>query len=118
MFFVVFLFFALSFFGYYNITLPTWIVNRSSQAEEAGGIVGIFFMALTLVIVSFSCTGPILGSLLGGVASSSKDVPTLLSFALGGFGLAWAFVFGFLALFPQVLLSLPKSGSWMNTLKV
>lgn len=117
-FFVVFLFFALSFFGYYNITLPTWIVNRSSQAEEAGGIVGIFFMALTLVIVSFSCTGPILGSLLGGVASSSKDVPTLLSFALGGFGLAWAFVFGFLALFPQVLLSLPKSGSWMNTLKV
>lgn len=118
LFFFVFLFFALSFFGYYNITLPGWLLNKSSQAEAAGGIVGIFFMAFTLVIVSFSCTGPILGSLLGGVASGSKNVPLLLTFALGGFGLAWAIVFGFLALFPQVLLSLPKSGSWMNTLKV
>ena len=64
-FFAVFLFFALSFFGYYEITLPSWIANKSSKAEQAGGVVGIFFMALTLVIVSFSCTGPILGSLLG-----------------------------------------------------
>lgn len=117
-FFVVFLFFAFSFFGYYNITLPNWLVNKSAQAEDKGGMVGIFFMALTLVIVSFSCTGPILGSLLGGVASGSKNVPLLLTFALGGFGLSWALVFGLLALFPQVLLSLPKSGSWMNTLKV
>lgn len=117
-FFAIFLFFALSFFGYYEITLPSWIANKSSKAEEAGGIVGIFFMALTLVIVSFSCTGPILGSLLGGVVAGATNVPTLLTFALGGFGLAWALVFGLLALFPQALQSLPKSGGWMNTVKV
>ncbi len=117
-FFAIFLFFALSFFGYYEITLPSSIANKSSKAEEAGGIIGIFFMALTLVIVSFSCTGPILGSLLGGVVAGAKNVPTLLTFALAGFGLAWALVFGLLALFPQALQSLPKSGGWMNTVKV
>ncbi|MFC0344606.1 thioredoxin family protein [Epilithonimonas hispanica] len=117
-FFAIFLFFALSFFGYYEITLPSWIANKSSKAEEAGGIIGIFFMALTLVIVSFSCTGPILGSLLGGVVAGATNVPTLLTFALAGFGLAWALVFGLLALFPQALQSLPKSGGWMNTVKV
>jgi len=117
-FFAIFVFFAISFFGYYNISLPSGLINRSSKAEDAGGIVGIFFMAFTLVIVSFSCTGPILGSLLGGVASTSKNVPLLLTFALGGFGMAWALVFGALALFPQLLASLPRSGSWMNTLKV
>ena len=117
-FFAIFLFFALSFFGYYEITLPSWIANKSSKAEEAGGMIGIFFMALTLVIVSFSCTGPILGSLLGGVVAGATNVPTLLTFALGGFGLAWALVFGLLALFPQALQSLPKSGGWMNTVKV
>lgn len=117
-FFVIFLFFALSFFGYYEITLPSWIANKSSKAEEAGGIIGIFFMALTLVIVSFSCTGPILGTLLGSAITGAKDVPMLLTFALAGFGLAWAIVFGLLALFPQALQSLPKSGGWMNTVKV
>ena len=117
-FFAIFFFFALSFFGYYEITLPSSIANKSSKAEEAGGIIGIFFMALTLVIVSFSCTGPILGSLLGGVVAGATNVPTLLTFALGGFGLAWALVFGLLALFPQALQSLPKSGGWMNTVKV
>lgn len=117
-FFIIFLFFALSFFGYYEITLPSSIANKSSKAEEAGGIIGIFFMALTLVIVSFSCTGPILGSLLGGVVSGAQNVPTLLTFALAGFGFAWAIVFGLLALFPQALQSLPKSGGWMNTVKV
>ncbi len=117
-FFGIFLFFALSFFGYYDITLPSWVANKSSRAEEAGGMVGIFFMALTLVIVSFSCTGPILGSLLGGVATSSRNIPLLLTFALAGFGLSWAIVFGLLALFPQALQSLPKSGGWMNTVKV
>ena len=117
-FFVIFLFFAGSFFGYYDITLPSSIANKSSKAEEAGGIIGIFFMALTLVIVSFSCTGPILGSLLGSAVTGSSNVPMLLTFALGGFGLAWAIVFGLLALFPQALQSLPKSGGWMNTVKV
>ena len=117
-FFAVFLFFALSFFGYYEITLPSWIANKSSKAEQAGGLVGIFFMALTLVIVSFSCTGPILGSLLGSVVTGASDVALLLTYALAGFGLAWAVIFGLLALFPQALQSLPKSGAWMNTIKV
>ncbi len=117
-FFVIFIFFAGSFFGYYDITLPSSIANKSSKAEEAGGIIGIFFMALTLVIVSFSCTGPILGSLLGSAVTGSANVPMLLTFALAGFGLAWAIVFGLLALFPQALQSLPKSGGWMNTVKV
>lgn len=117
-FFIIFIFFAGSFFGYYDITLPSAIANKSSKAEEAGGLIGIFFMALTLVIVSFSCTGPILGSLLGSAVTGSTDVPMLLTFALAGFGLAWAIVFGLLALFPQALQSLPKSGGWMNTVKV
>ena len=117
-FFAVFLFFALSFFGYYEITLPSWIANKSSKAEQAGGLVGIFFMALTLVIVSFSCTGPILGSLLGSVVTGASDVALLLTYALAGFGLAWAVIFGLLALFPQALQALPKSGAWMNTIKV
>jgi len=117
-FFAVFLFFALSFFGFYEITLPSWIANKSSKAEQAGGVVGVFFMALTLVIVSFSCTGPILGSLLGSVVTGASDVALLLTYALAGFGLAWAVIFGLLALFPQALQSLPKSGAWMNTIKV
>lgn len=117
-FFVIFIFFAGSFFGFYEITLPSSIANKSAKAEEAGGIIGIFFMALTLVIVSFSCTGPILGSLLGTAVSGSSDVPMMLTFALAGFGLAWAIIFGALALFPQALQSLPKSGGWMNTVKV
>ena len=117
-FFLIFLFFAGSFFGYYDITLPSAIANKSSKAEDAGGIIGIFFMALTLVIVSFSCTGPILGSLLGSAVTGSANVPMLLTFALAGFGLSWAIVFGLLALFPQALQSLPKSGGWMNTVKV
>ncbi|MGC4129175.1 MAG: cytochrome c biogenesis protein CcdA [Bergeyella sp.] len=118
LFFAIFIFFAGSFFGYYDITLPSSIANKSSKAEEAGGIIGIFFMALTLVIVSFSCTGPILGSLLGSAVTGSANVPMLLTFALAGFGLSWAIVFGLLALFPQALQSLPKSGGWMNTVKV
>ncbi|WP_333597647.1 protein-disulfide reductase DsbD family protein [Chryseobacterium flavum] len=117
-FFIIFIFFAGSFFGYYDITLPSSIANKSSKAEEAGGIIGIFFMALTLVIVSFSCTGPILGSLLGSAVTGSVNVPVLLTFALTGFGLAWAIIFGILALFPQALQKLPKSGGWMNTIKV
>ncbi|PIE50451.1 MAG: protein-disulfide reductase [Flavobacteriales bacterium] len=117
-FFAIFLFFAGSFFGYYEITLPSSIANKSSKAEAAGGLIGLFFMALTLVIVSFSCTGPILGSLLGGAITGATNVPMLLTFALAGFGLSWGIIFGLLALFPQALHSLPKSGGWMNTIKV
>ncbi len=116
-FFLVFVFFAFSFFGYYEITLPSSWINKSDKASDAGGIIGLFFMALTLVIVSFSCTGPILGSLLAGSISSADGANQLTS-AFAGFGLSWAILFGIFAWFPQLLKSLPKSGGWMNTLKV
>jgi thiol:disulfide interchange protein DsbD len=117
-FFLIFLFFAFSFFGYYELTLPSSWANRLDFASnKTGGIIGIFLMALTLAIVSFSCTGPILGSLLAGSLSSTEGA-TQLSMGMIGFGLALALPFGFFALFPNLLQSLPKSGGWMNTLKV
>jgi thiol:disulfide interchange protein DsbD len=117
-FFVIFIIFAFSFFGYYEITLPTsWSSKMDDKASSIGGVVGIFFMALTLALVSFSCTGPILGSLLGG-SLSSDGVATQLSFGMGGFGLALALPFALFALFPNWLNSLPKSGGWLNTVKV
>lgn len=117
-FFVIFIFFAFSFFGYYEITLPTsWSSKMDDKASSIGGIVGIFFMALTLALVSFSCTGPILGSLLGGSLSSDGGA-IQLSFGMGGFGLALALPFALFALFPNWLNSLPKSGGWLNTVKV
>jgi len=117
-FFVIFIVFSLSFFGYYEITLPTsWSSKMDDKASSVGGIVGIFFMALTLALVSFSCTGPILGSLLGGSLSSDGGA-TQLSFGMGGFGLALALPFALFALFPNWLNSLPKSGGWLNTVKV
>jgi len=117
-FFLIFLFFAFSFFGYYELTLPSSWANRLDFASnKAGGIIGIFLMALTLAIVSFSCTGPILGSLLAGSLSSTGGA-TQLSMGMTGFGLALALPFGLFALFPNLLQSLPKSGGWMNTLKV
>ncbi|MCF4101315.1 thioredoxin family protein [Gillisia sp. M10.2A] len=117
-FFVIFIVFALSFFGYYEITLPSsWSSKMDDKASSIGGVVGIFFMALTLALVSFSCTGPILGSLLGGSLSSDGGA-TQLSFGMGGFGLALALPFALFALFPNWLNSLPKSGGWLNTVKV
>lgn len=117
-FFIVFIIFAFSFFGYYEITLPTsWSSKMDDKASSIGGGVGIFFMALTLALVSFSCTGPILGSLLGGSLSSDGGA-TQLSFGMGGFGLALALPFALFALFPNWLNSLPKSGGWLNTVKV
>jgi thiol:disulfide interchange protein len=113
-FFVIFILFAFSFFGYYDITLPSWMANKSDKASESGGIIGLFFMALTLVIVSFSCTGPVLGSILANAIQN----PNQLTMAFGGCGLAWALVFGVFALFPQFLHTMPKSGGWMNTVKV
>ncbi|MFL2594990.1 MAG: cytochrome c biogenesis protein CcdA [Flavobacteriaceae bacterium] len=118
LFFLIFLFFAFSFFGYYELTLPSSWANRLDFASnKAGGFIGIFLMALTLAIVSFSCTGPILGSLLAGSLSSTEGA-TQLSMGMTGFGLALALPFGLFALFPNLLQSLPKSGGWMNTLKV
>jgi thiol:disulfide interchange protein DsbD len=117
-FFLIFLVFAFSFFGYYEITLPSsWSTRMDSKATSIGGMIGVFFMALTLAIVSFSCTGPILGSLLGGSLSSDGGA-TQLSFGMAGFGLALALPFALFALFPNWLNSLPKSGGWLNTVKV
>lgn len=114
-FFAVFMFFAGSFFGYYELTLPSSWTNRSAQAEGTGGILGIFFMALTLALVSFSCTGPILGSLLVGTASGGAWP---LTAGMAGFGLALALPFAIFAGFPQLLQSLPSSGGWLNSVKV
>ncbi|RFN58006.1 protein-disulfide reductase DsbD family protein [Marixanthomonas ophiurae] len=117
-FFVIFMVFAFSFFGFYEITLPnSWSSKMDSKASSIGGIIGIFFMALTLAIVSFSCTGPILGSLLGGSLTSDGGAMQL-TFGMGGFGLALALPFALFALFPNWLNSLPKSGGWLNTVKV
>lgn len=118
-FFLVFVFFAFSFFGYYELTLPSSWANRMDKASSrTGGMVGIFFMALTLAIVSFSCTGPILGGLLGSTALAEGDVASNLSAGMLGFGVALGLPFALFALFPAWLNSLPRSGGWMNTVKV
>lgn len=116
-FFVVFLFFAFSFFGFYELTLPSSWTNKANSAEGVGGIVGVFFMALTLALVSFSCTGPILGSLLAGALSSDGGAWQLTS-GMAGFGAALALPFGLFAAFPGWMKSLPKSGGWLNNVKV
>ena len=116
-FFIIFLLFAFSFFGYYELTLPSSWVDRSTKRESVGGIIGIFFMALTLAVVSFSCTGPILGSLLAGSISSDSGAWELTA-GMGGFGLALGLPFAVFAMFPNMLEALPKSGGWLNTIKV
>ena len=117
-FFVIFLVFAFSFFGYFELTLPaSWSNALDSKANSIGGIIGVFLMALTLAIVSFSCTGPILGTLLGSSLTSDGGA-TQLSLGMGGFGLALALPFSLFAMFPKWLNSLPKSGGWLNTVKV
>ena len=116
-FFAILVFFAFSFFGFYEITLPSSWGSKMDNASNVGGIVGIFFMALTLGIVSFSCTGPILGSLLAGSLTSDGGAMQL-TFGMVGFGLALALPFALFALFPSWLNSLPKSGGWLNTTKV
>ncbi len=116
-FFIVFVFFAGSFFGFYELTLPSSWTNRTTEGENSGGIIGVFFMALTLAIVSFSCTGPILGSLLAGSLSSDGGAWQLTS-GMAGFGVALGLPFTLFAMFPNMLKSLPKSGGWMTTVKV
>ncbi|UCD62278.1 MAG: thioredoxin family protein, partial [Flavobacteriaceae bacterium] len=118
-FFLIFVFFAFSFFGYYELTLPSsWSTKMDSFSSKVGGGLGIFFMALTLAIVSFSCTGPILGGLLGSTTLAEGDVANNLSAGMLGFGVALALPFALFALFPAWLNSLPKSGGWMDTVKV
>ena len=114
-FFAIFIFFALSFFGLYEINLPSGFSGKADSKAGTGNIVGIFFMALTLAIVSFSCTGPILGSLLVGSLTGGA---IQLTAGMGGFGLALALPFALFALFPNWLNSLPKSGGWLNSVKV
>ena len=114
-FFLVFMIFAASFFGAFEITLPSWLVNKSDENSEKGGIAGIFFMALTLVLVSFSCTGPIIGSVL--IKSTAGEfwnpIVTMLAFSI-----TFALPFTIFAFFPSVLKKLPKSGGWLNSVKV
>lgn len=114
-FFVVFLLFALSFFGLFEINLPSGFVNKIDAMSDKGGLVGVFFMALTLAVVSFSCTGPIVGSLLVKSAGGMVLKPILGMLA---FSSAFAIPFTLFALFPGWLSSLPKSGGWLNSVKV
>jgi len=114
-FFAVFMLFAFSFFGMFEIVLPSWLVNKSDKQADRGGFLGSFFMALTLVLVSFSCTGPIVGALLVQSAGGQILKPIVGMF---GFSLAFALPFTLFALFPGWLNNLPKSGGWLNSVKV
>lgn len=122
LFFVIFIAFALSFFGLYEITLPSSWANQTDKLAGRGGIMGIFFMAFTLALVSFSCTGPIIGSLL--VQAATGQGPEIGIFKIKpimgmfGFSFALALPFTLFALFPQWLKTLPKSGGWMENVKV
>lgn len=114
LFFIIFVFFAFSFFGFYEIRLPSsWSTNSDKMADK-GGLLGIFFMAFTLALVSFSCTGPIIGAAL--VESASNQVGPFI--VMLGFSLGLAIPFGLFAAFPAWLNSLPQSGGWMNSVKV
>lgn len=116
-FFAMLVFFAVSFFGAFEITLPSkWTTATDAKANSAGGLLSIFFMAFTLVLVSFSCTGPIIGTLLVEAFSQSNILGPLLG--MGSFALGLALPFGLFAFFPSLLKELPRSGSWLNTVKV
>lgn len=114
-FFTVFIIFAISFFGYFEITLPNGFINRMDRKAEKGGLLGVFFMAFTLVLVSFSCTGPIVGTVL--IQSFQGEVMKPVVGMLG-FSSAFAIPFTVFAFFPGLLKGLPKSGGWLNTVKV
>lgn len=114
-FFVIFMIFAASFFGAFEIVLPSWIVNKSDAQADKGGYIGAFFMAFTLVLVSFSCTAPIVGTVLVEAARGSVLRPII---GMLGFSVAVALPFGFFAFFPSKLSNLPKSGGWLNSVKV
>jgi thiol:disulfide interchange protein len=116
-FFVIFVAFAISFFGYYEISLPSSLANKADNASNTGGFIGVFFMAITLALVSFSCTGPILGSFLAGTLATNPD-PYNILFVMLGFGSALGLPFALFAAFPAWLNSLPKSGGWLNSVKV
>ena len=114
-FFSLFIVFAASFFGLFEMTLPSWIITKSDKQADKGGYLGAFFMAVTLVLVSFSCTGPIVGAILIEAAGGLMLKPVIGMF---GFGLAFSIPFLILALFPSFLSNLPKSGGWLNSIKI
>ncbi len=114
-FFLIFVVFAISFFGAFEITLPSKFVNKIDKQSDRGGLIGVFFMAFTLVLVSFSCTGPIVGTILVESAQGAIIRPVI---GMIGFSLAFALPFTLFAIFPQWLNSLPKSGGWLNSVKV
>jgi thiol:disulfide interchange protein len=114
-FFLVFVIFAASFFGAFEIVLPSWLVNKADAQADKGGLTGIFFMAFTIVLVSFSCTGPIVGSILVESAGGAFVKPMV---GMLGFSLAFAIPFALFAIFPSWLNGLPKSGGWLNSVKV
>ncbi|MBD8488761.1 thioredoxin family protein [Echinicola sp. CAU 1574] len=114
-FFLVFIFFALAFLGLFEITLPSGLVNKMDAKADKGGLTGVFFMAFTLVLVSFSCTGPIVGSILIESAGGEILKPIMGMIA---FSLAFAIPFTLFAIFPEWLNGLPKSGGWLNSVKV
>jgi thiol:disulfide interchange protein DsbD len=116
LFFLIFLLFAISFFGAFEINLPNSWANKADKRAGKGGLGGIFFMALTLVIVSFSCTGPLVGTLLGQTSSNGVGIAPVIG--MFGFGLGLALPFSLLAFFPALLPALPKSGGWLNAVKV
>ncbi|MES2776590.1 MAG: thioredoxin family protein [Bacteroidota bacterium] len=116
LFFAIFIVFAISFFGAFELTLPGSWATKADEGAGKGGMMGIFFMALTLVIVSFSCTGPIVAGLLSQTSGQGIGMGPVIGMA--GFGLGLAIPFGIFALFPSMLKSLPKSGGWLNTVKV
>jgi len=116
LFFLIFLLFAISFFGAFEINLPNSWANKADKKAGKGGLGGIFFMALTLVIVSFSCTGPLVGTLLGQTSSNGVGIAPVIG--MFGFGLGLALPFSLLAFFPALLPALPKSGGWLNAVKV
>lgn len=115
LFFLLFLIFAISFFGAFEIVLPGSLVNKTDSKAEQGGLTGAFFMALTTVIVSFSCTGPFIGAL---IIEAVQDGGTRPLIGMFFFGLAFALPFTLLAIFPSALKKLPKSGGWLNSVKV
>lgn len=114
-FFLVFVIFAISFFGYFEINLPTGFINKMDKKSEKGGFLGVFFMAFTLVLVSFSCTGPIVGTVLIQSFQGEFIKPVV---GMLGFSSAFAIPFTLFAFFPGMLKDLPKSGGWLNSVKV
>lgn len=115
LFFLIFMIFAASFFGAFEITMPSKLVNKSDSKADKGGLVGVFFMALTLVLVSFSCTGPIVGTVL---VKSTQGAIWEPIFTMLAFSAAFALPFTIFAFFPSLLRNLPKSGGWLNSVKV